>query len=172
MLNILIATAASALALTAQDVEAPVDLEAGVDVETQAISADQPTIELPPSEITKDDIEVIAQAEFEAADVNGDMTVTEEEFLTAALATEAETSLDEELAGGETLEPKADTSAASYLRERFAAISYGDGELTGVELETALKDEFVAADSDGDEKLTGAELETFASIRKGETILR
>lgn len=176
MFTLLTMAAVSGLALSAQDittdtqleVDAPVDLKAELSTETGSTD-----------EIAKTDVMTIAKAEFEAADVNGDMTVTEDEYVTAALTAEkmasTDDSLDQELAGGEQekiVSADEEMTAAAYLRARFAAISLGDGELTGVELESALSQEFAAADENGDDKLTGEEVQTFASIRRGETILQ
>ena len=177
MINVLTVAAVSALAISTQDISATTDLEIEAPVD---LTAEQTVdVELT-GEILKTDLEVIAKTEFEAADANGDMTVTEEEFVTAGL--EAEGAIDpmaEVLEGeikgeidGDMATEEVQPTAAEYLRTRFAAISQGDGELTGVELETALEEEFAAADEDGDEILTGAEVQTFASLRKGKTNLQ
>ena len=72
------------------------------------------------------------------------------------------------MAEAETSTADEPVKPATYLREKFAAMSRGDGELTSPEYETALKDDFAAADQDGDDVLTGAEIDTFAALRKGE----
>ena len=204
MINLMLATAAGALSVSAQDIvsstgvevdttlvaqetiedTAPVDLQAETEIEAEIDAQEtdlEARIETQIAEIDSTAVDAIAKTEFEAADADGDDAVTEEEFVTAGLQAQGE--IDEamdmaatsETEWGAETEAEEDlgespTSASAYLRERFALISNGDGELTDDEMTTAIRQDFYAADSDADDKLTGAEVEVFAALRAGKTI--
>lgn len=206
MINLMLATAAGALSVSAQDIvsstgveadttlvaqetiedTAPVDLRAETQIEAELDAQEtelDTALETQIAEIDSTAVDAIAKTEFEAADADGDDAVTEEEFVMAGLEAQGETEQAMDMAAtsetewGADVETEAEedlgespTSASAYLRERYALISNGDGELTDEEMATAIRQDFYAADSDADDKLTGAEVEVFAALRAGKTI--
>lgn len=126
-----------------------------------------------PSLLNRDDLERIATADFNAADLNGDEQVTEDEFVTAM--TRRSVPLNDPASSPDLTEDgarvAADEQAEMQLRNRFAAIS-NDGEaFTEDELSAAFEEDFDGADANGDDVLDSTEVEAFAAARSGSTTL-
>lgn len=112
---------------------------------------------------TRDDAKLFAKSEFAQADLNGDGSVDEGEFVAyASVRTSSAAPSAGQSAEGDAAAPVETDSATA--EQQFAEISNGDETISETELAEARVKQFDEADADDDETLDSEERTQFASL--------